>query len=268
MSRSSLPATTVKLAACFATLALLQAASVLCIAYQCSPPNWLTVAVGQKFSPPVPFFFTVPGMALASLVLTVLCAAVMAYWAHARIARPLTAATAAARRMASGDLRKINETAGVQNNELLSTMQEMNTFLFEIIAHSHNSSQSIACGASELARHGQQALLHGTLHCATVRRAAAAAQQGDSGAALTAIAAATAQLACLEEALAQAAASAAAVRDDAGQLRRALGVCRLGADPAPAALIRLAHSIPARQARAGRSAAGTPAHSAHLISIL
>lgn len=165
---------TVKLLAAFAALTCLYAASLLWTLNQFSPSSWLTVAVGQEFSSPEDYFSAVRFWVWLQLAGTALAAAALAWWLHAHTVRPMHAATVAAQHISSGNLAAAAKPDGIQNNKLLSTMQEMNTCLCGIIADTRKATGNIAAGASELARSGQQLLVHSADQRAPLAQAAAA----------------------------------------------------------------------------------------------
>src|SRR6476659_10189540 len=111
--------------ACCAALTCLGAASALWTLNQFSPSSWLTVAVGQKFSPPADYFYAVRLRVWLHIGAIACLAALFAWRLHVAGAAPVRSAIAAVRRMACGDLsaRFISTGDGIQNNELLSTMQ-------------------------------------------------------------------------------------------------------------------------------------------------
>ncbi len=139
------PSPTVKVVSCFAALACIYTAIVLWTFTQSSQSISLSVAAGQKLSP-----FTNQFVALgAAALLTALCA----LWLRRTVTAPLGEAILAARAMARADLRSGNiNTNDLQNSELLSTMQEMNTFLSEIIANVRNTHDGVAGEACDAAR--------------------------------------------------------------------------------------------------------------------
>lgn len=166
------------LLACFGVLTCLNAASTLWTVNQFSPSSWLTVAAGQKFSPPADYFYAARWWVWLQLGALTCVAGALAWWLHAVHVAPLRTALASARRMARADLTAhLHSSDGLQNNELLSTMQEMNTCISEIIASARQQNDSIAGGASELARMGLQTLTRGAELASALARAAAAGQE-------------------------------------------------------------------------------------------
>jgi|GEM_PF-5143475 len=216
------PLPALPLLACFTALTCMGAASALWTLHQFSPSNWLTVAVGQKFSPPADYFYTVRFWLWIQIGAMTGVAAVLAWRLHAAGNACAGAALAAASRMARGDLTAHpNSSGGTQNNKLLSTMQEMNTCISEIVAKARQQNDSLAGGASELARIGLQAMARSSEWSAALVQAGTA---GDElGAAARRGADTAAQLAAAAQTGAAAAAHSAALAARIGHCMEAAG---------------------------------------------
>lgn len=133
-----------KILACFAILTCLSTAGALWMLTQLADLHHISVATRKNFN-----FFDAPVGVWLYIVFTPLAAAGLAYWLRAEVARPMREAVAAARRAAAGDLgTKVSSGGG----ELLTSMQEMNDKLVDVIVNVRRGAESIAGGAGEIAR--------------------------------------------------------------------------------------------------------------------
>ncbi|SHG69604.1 methyl-accepting chemotaxis protein [Massilia sp. CF038] len=146
-----------KLYFCFALLCCINTAIVLGVLSQCTAPNLLTVAVRQKFSGSAQHIFDLRLAALLALTLSLALTAAMAHWLRRALVEPAELALLIARQAAQGQLDADHfSRPNLKNNELISTMQEMNAFLADIVARTREEGTNVGSSAVDLLRAGRQ----------------------------------------------------------------------------------------------------------------
>lgn len=200
--------TRLKLYFCFALLCSMNTAIVLWILTQCSAPDWLTVAVRQKFSGAAEHIFTVRLSALLALGAGLVVSAGLALWLQRTVAGPAMLAMEIARQASTGNLDISDHS--LKNNELISIMQEMNAFLSDIVAQTRAANLGVADGALEILRAGLDLSA-----CADAQAAALAAGRTASA---SLCAAAAAQTSSVQQSRATLRAGCAALHESAASL--------------------------------------------------